>query len=446
MHQKTETSHLGRLARPLTEIFGLSRVAAIASLMVTAGILVLAIFLFIRLAPPKVITITSGPTGSVFESNAVKYANILQRNHVTLRILPSEGSKENLQRLNDMSVNVDVGFVQGGVSNEVNSGKIVSLGSITYEPLLVFYRGTNVVSLLVEFKGKRLAVGPVGSGTRTLSLALLKSSGIEPGGATTLLDFEADAAAAALQKGEADAIFLTADSASPQLMRKLLLDPEVHLMSFAQADAYTRRLSYLNKLDLPMGSLDFGLNIPKHDVHLVGPTVELLARNDLHPALCDLLLEAAREVHGPAGLLKRKNEFPAPLEHDYAISSEALRYYKSGKSFLYRVLPFWMASVINRMVLVFLPAFIVLIPILRLIPTMLRWRMKLRLYRWYRALLLLDRDLRGDLTAGQRQELASRLDEIERAVNAMKVPASFADQFYGLRGHIDFVRERLVAA
>jgi len=187
------------------------------------------------------------------------------------------------------------------------------------------------------------------------------------------------------------------------------------------------------------------LNIPKQDVHLIGPTVELLARNDLHPALCDLLLEPAREIHGPASLLKRKNEFPAPLEHDYPISAEALRYYKSGKSFLYRVLPFWLASVINRVLLVFLPALVVLIPILRLIPTLLRWRMKLRLYRWYRALLLLDRDLRGDLSADQRKQLLARLDEIERAVNAMKVPASFADQFYGLRGHIDFVRERLVA-
>lgn len=417
---------------------------AITSLIATAGIVVLAIFLFIRLAPPHVITITSGPSGSAFESNAVKYAKILQRNRVTLRILPSEGSKENLQRLNDLSVDVDVGFVQGGVSNEVNSGKIDSLGSVSYEPLLVFYRGTNIVSRLAEFKGKRLAIGPVGSGTRTLSLALLKSSGIEPGGATTLLESEADAAAAALQKDDADAIFLTADSASPQLMRKLLLDPEVHLMSFAQADAYTRRLSYLNKLELPMGSLDFGLNIPKQDIHLVGPTVELLARNELHPALCDLLLEAAREVHGPAGLLKRKNEFPAPLEHDYPISSEAARYYKSGKSFLYRMLPFWLASILNRVLLVFLPAFVVLIPVLRIIPTLLRWRMKLRLYRWYRALLLLDRDLRGELTGEQRKELRSRLDEIERAVNAMKVPASFADQFYGLRGHIDFVRERLV--
>src|SRR5437764_8444197 len=121
-------------------MFGLGRVAAFATVILTAAILVLAIFLFFHLAPPSVITMTSGPPGSAFESNAVKYAKILQRNGVKVRILPSEGSQENLQRLNDKAVNVEVGFVQGGVSNEVNSGEVVSLGSIAYEPLLVFYR------------------------------------------------------------------------------------------------------------------------------------------------------------------------------------------------------------------------------------------------------------------------------------------------------------------
>jgi hypothetical protein len=233
------------------------------------------------------------------------------------------------------------------------------------------------------------------------------------------------------------------DSASAQVMRKLLLTPEVHLMSFAQADAYTRRVSYLNRLEMPMGSLDFGANIPKQDMHLIGPTVELLARNDLHPALSDLLLEAAQEVHGGSGLLKHKGEFPMLLEQDYPISPEAARYHKSGKGFLYRRLPFWLASVINRILLVFVPVFVVLIPAMKLIPAMLALRTKLRFYRWYRALLLLEYDLRHDITPERRKDLQARLEGIAQSVNRMKVPASYADQFYGLREHVEFVRERL---
>jgi hypothetical protein len=141
-------------------------------------------------------------------------------------------------------------------------------------------------------------------------------------------------------------------------------------------------------------------------------------------------------------LTRRWGEFPAPLEHDFPISSEASRFYKSGKGFLYRHLPFWIASLVNRILVVIVPAIVLLIPALRLIPTLLQLRVKLRLYRWYRALLLLDKELLAN-SPGNREEFLKRIDDIEAAVNKMKVPASFADQFYGLRGHINFVRQRL---
>jgi hypothetical protein len=311
--------------------------------------------------------------------------------------------------------------------------------------MLVFYRGSNSVVFLSEFKGKKLAVGPPRSGTRLLALALLQLNGIETNGPTQFVDSDSEQAAKDLLAGTLDALFLTGDSASPKLMRQLLSEPGIRMFDFTQADAYTRRLGYLNKLELPKGGLDIGKNIPDHDVYVVGPTIELLARPDLHPALCDLLLEAAREVHGGSSLLRRKGEFPAPLEHEFPMSAEALRYYKSGKSFLYRSLPFWMASMMNRVLLVFVPVFVVLIPGLRLIPTLFRLRTKLRLYRWYRMLLLLERDLLGDISHERRKDLLARLDDIEEGVSKMKVPASFADQFYGLRGHIGFVRERLLS-
>jgi hypothetical protein len=156
--------------------------------------------------------------------------------------------------------------------------------------------------------------------------------------------------------------------------------------------------------------------------------------------LVDTVLEAAREVHGRGTVLQHRGEFPAPLEHDFRISPDATRFYKSGKSFFYRYLPFWMASFATRMVVFIIPMIVVLIPLLRSIPPLYRWRMRSRIFRWYRALLALERKFLATPDAANREALLKRLDEIELAVNRMKIPASFADQFYSLRGHIDFVR------
>ena len=398
---------------------------------------------FFSSAPPKNIIITSGPAGSIFHTNAVKYAQILARRGVTVRVLTSQGALENLQRLSNPRDRVDIGFVQGGVTNGVDTSQLVSLRSIFYEPILLFYRTTNTIEFLSGLSGKRLAIGSVGSGTHALAVTLLTANGIQPGGPTELLDLEGEAAATALVTGQVDAVFLMGDSASPQVMRTLIRSPGIQLYDFTQADAYTRRIPYLNKLELPEGCLDFGLNLPAHNVQLIGPTVELIARPTLHPSLSDLLLEAAREVHGNASLLQRRGEFPVPLEHEFRISADARRYYTSGKSFFYRYLPFWLASLVNRILVVFVPLVVVLIPGLRMLPMLYKWRIRLGIYRWYRALLVLEKELALPGAVHRQTELVNRLNQIEAAANKMKIPASFAEQFYVLRGHIDFVRAHL---
>jgi hypothetical protein len=444
----TKKLGLSRLQAFFMELFGLSRGVALAASLLIISVVLFAVFWFFHSAPPRTITISTGPAGSSFEVTAEKYRDILARpgNGVTLKILTSQGSLENLERLENASSGVDIGFVQGGTTNGLAGSRLVSLGSINYQPLLVFYRSATPMVLLSELAGKRVAIGPEGSGTRGLALALLGINGIQPGGATTLLELDAEAAGKALLDGSADAVFLMGDSAPPALMRKLLLTPGVQLYDFVQADGYTRRISYLDKLTLPRGSIDFGKDIPAHDVSLLGPTVELIARPNLHPALSDLLLEAARETNGAAGLFKRRGEFPAPLEHDVPISSDAARFYKSGKSFLYRTLPFWLASLVNRILVAFVPMVVILIPAVRIIPNMYRWRIRMLLYKWYRALLALEREPVPGMTVKKREEMNARLDEIETAVNRMRVPASFADQFYVLRQNIGYVRNLLIKA
>ncbi|NDF01069.1 MAG: C4-dicarboxylate ABC transporter substrate-binding protein, partial [Verrucomicrobia bacterium] len=382
--------------------------------------------------------------GSLFQTNALQYAKILARNGVKLKILPSHGSLENIERLARPGNRVDIGFIQGGITNAVDPDHLVSLGSVSYEPLFVFYRAEKEVRWLSEFDGKKVAIGPVGSGARTLALTLLATNGITPGGPAELLDLDADAAADALLNRQVDAAFFMADSASSRVLRQLLRTPDIHLYDFSQADAYTRRIRYLHKLEMPMGSIDFAKNIPNRSIHLVGPTVELIARTSLHPALSDLLLETAREVHGRATLFQRRGEFPSAMESEFRLSDQAIRYYRSGQTLLYRSLPFWLASLLNRSLLVIVPLVVVLLPALPVLPAIFTWQMRRSINRWYRALLVLEREIALGWNHERHDEFVKRLEEIEQAVNQMKIPASFGDQFYELRGHIHFVRLRLV--
>jgi hypothetical protein len=436
-------TRFGRLTAPFMEIFGLSRGLALTVVLLAGLLISLAVFWFFHSAPPHTIIITSGAPGSSFEANAEKYRVILARKGVKLKILPSQGSLENLQRLEDPKFHVDIGFVQGGITNIPDRQKLVSLGSISYEPLLVFYRSDTPINLLSGLSGKRVAIGAAGSGARSLALQLLALNGITAGGATTLLDLDGGDAAHALLAGSADAVFLMGDTASIGVMLQLERASNIQFFDFTQADGYTRRISQVNKLNLPQGSIDFGRNIPAHDVNLIGPTVELLARPDLHPALSDMLIEAAQEAHGAPGLFKSRGEFPALVQHDFPISADASRYYKSGKSFFYRFLPFGLASLVSRIVVVFVPLVVLLIPALRIIPAAFKWRMQMRINRWYRELLALERNLPGEGTPAGVEKLMAELGRIEHEVNKMKVPTSFAGQFYDLRGNIQFVRNRL---
>ena len=402
-----------------------------------------AAFWFVRPAPPDTITLTSGPDGSQFHTAAERYRKILERNDIQLEILPSRGALENLNRLNDPEVDVDVGFVQGGLAVGKNTDELVSLGSIFYEPVAVFYRGAKPIDRLSALMGKRIAIGQEGSGARSLVLTLLKANGIEPGGKTALLNLAGEAAVQALLKREIDAAILMGDSATTGAFRTLLNAPDIRLFDFVQADSYVRRFPFLSKIELPPGSIDLGRNVPDRKLTLIAATVELVARAGLHPALSDLLIETAREVHGRGSLLQHTGEFPAPREQEYRISDDAARYYKSGKGFLYRYLPFWLASLADRMWVVLVPLLVLLIPGLRIVPTVYSWRIRTRIFRRYGELMAVERAVLAQPTPEQREELIRRLDDVERSVINSKIPGSYADELYVLRQHIHFVRSRL---
>jgi TRAP-type uncharacterized transport system substrate-binding protein len=417
----------------------------VVPLLLICAVIIWAGLHFVNSAPPHALTISSGPKGSSFETIAGRYSKLLAKNGIRLTVLPSQGSLQNLQRMTDPKSHVDIALVQSGVTVDPDSDDdLESLGGMFYQPLLIFYRSPKPFQRLSELASQRIAIGPEGSGTRFLALALLKANGIEPGGVTTLTGLEGEAARTALLRKQVDAIFLTGDSASTATLRELVHADGIRLFEFPQADAYVRRFSYLSKLTLPAGAFDLGANLPPENMSLLAPTVELVAHSNLHPALTDLLIEAATQVHGRASLLQTAGEFPNPSIHSFPISSEAARYYKGGdRSFIYRYLPFWLASLVSRLLIVIVPLLVIIVPSLRYLPVLYRWRIDTRIHHRYGELMQLERETLGTLTDERRKELLERLAAIEKLVITRKMPGSHAEQVYILREHIDFVRKKL---
>lgn len=416
-------------------------VVAIAPLALIVAAAFWIAYQFVKPAPPAALVMTTGTEGGAYRAYAERYREILARDDIDLELRPSSGSVENLRRLADEASGVHVGFVQSGSGAAADAPGLVSLGSLYYEPLWVFYRGNVVLARLSQLKGKRVAIGPEGSGIRKLALQLLSANDAEQQ-PTTLLDLGMAAAAKALQKREIDAAFIIAGPDSA-VVQELLRADGVRLMSFSQATAYTRLFPFLSSVVLPQGAIDLARNIPGRDTTLLSPTANLVAREDLHPALVSLLIQAATEVHGHAGLFQRAGEFPAPVAADFPLSEEAKRFYKSGPSFLQRYLPFWMAVLVQRMLVMLVPAIAVLIPLMRILPSLYAWRVRRRIYRWYGELKYLEHDLEQNRESRHINEYLARLDHIEQRVSKLKVPLAFSNQLYTLRQHIGFVRDMI---
>lgn len=406
-----------------------------------AAVLVVALFwaasLFVQPAPPKSIVMTTGSESGAYHGYAQRYRDILARHGITLELRTSSGSLENLQRLKDGKSGTMVGFIQGGSVTAAEDDGLLSLGSMYYEPLWLFYRDRNVLDRVAQLQGKRLAIGAEGSGTRKLAIQILAAN--EMGSdAGKFLPISGDAAAEALRLGQADAAFIIA-GADAAVVRKLLAMEGVRLMNFAQAGAYVKRFPFLNQVTLPRGAVDLVRDVPSQDVTLIAATANLVVREDIHPALIGLLLQAASEVHGEPGMFQRHREFPAPKDPTFEVAKDAERYYKSGPPFLQRYLPFWAATLVDRILVMILPL-LALIPILRAIPAVYAWRVTSRIYRWYGELSLLENEIKGQYDPERYDDYLARIDAMEDRANNRPVPVSFAHLLYTLREHIHLVR------
>jgi len=399
---------------------------------------------FVEPAPPKHIVITTGSESGAYYQFANRYAAILAKNGITLEVKTSAGSLENIERLKNDEA--QIGFVQGGVvppkedpDAEDDSG-LLSLGSLFYEPVWVFYRGEKKLDRLTDLRGKRIAIGQEGSGVRQLAQQLLVANEIPLG--RNLVPVAGLKAAEELQQGRIDAAFIIAAESAP-VVQVLLRSPGVRLMSFAQANAYQRRFPFLTRLTLPQGVADLVRDYPPEDIKVLAPTANLIIRDDLHPALQTLLLQALSDVHGKSGFFQDAGEFPSYMDQMLPLSPDAARYFKSGSPFLQRYLPFWLAVLIDRLIVLLVPIIALLIPLLKIAPAIYTWRVRSKIFRIYGELKFLEEDIKQHSDIERAGEYRLRLDTLEDEASQLHVPLGFTDLVYTLREHVNLVRQAL---
>lgn len=397
---------------------------------------------FVKPAPPSEIVMTTGGEGGAYQHYAARYKQFLADFGIRLIERPSAGSLENLARLLDPAQRVDAGLIQGGTGNDAAASRLLSLGSAYFEPLWVFYRGSHGLTRIDQLAGRRIAVGPEGSGTRRLSTDILEAHGLLAA-STVLLPLSGIAAVEAMRNRQVDAVFVVGTAHSPAVWLLLHMDG-VALMSMDQAEAYTRRFHFLSRLTLPHGAINFPRSIPSRDVSLVAPKAEVLVREDTHPALVDLLLQAMVSVHREPDLFQRADEFPIARHSAAPLHPRAERFYKSGAPFLQRYLPFWVANIIDRMMVLLLPVVALLIPLFKITPQIYAWRVRSRVYRWYGELKHLELQASTDLGSRSREEWLGELNRLDGAVNHTRAPLAYTDFVYTLRLHIDMVRHSIL--
>ena len=399
------------------------------------------VYYFVDPFPPRRISIGCGPPEGANFIFAKAYREILSREGIALDLINTAGSAENLKLLGAKSGGIDIAFVQGSMKILAQNTDLVSLGSLFFEPLWIFHRNGLALRRIPDMKGLRLGVGEEGGGTKILTMRLLELNGLNSQN-TRILASGYQQAADMLLNGEVDVAFFVSTHLTSHVIN-LIDSKSVKLMGLERAEAYALLYHYLYVLKLPEGVIDFEANIPARDLTLVAPTTQLVARPDLHPALINLLLEAAKEVHESGGEFEREGEFPTPKYLDFKLSPEAERFYKSGPPFLQRYLPFWIAILVSRMTLLLLPFVVVVLPFFKLMPLIYRWRMRSKIYRWYSKLRAFDPERHKEEAIERLREYLIKLEGIEEKVSNISVPLSFSEELYHLRMHIDMLRSKL---
>ena len=406
------------------------------------GIASLALIHFITTPPSKVV-IAAGFKGGSFEYYGRQYQEILARSHIQLELRETAGAIENLKLLQDPKADVQIAFVIGGLSDANHAPGVLSLGPVNDQPFWIFYSSNQEFDQLSQLKGKRIAIGPIGSATRYMAEQVLGKGGVNSQNAT-FLPFAGSTADEALKNGQVDAVWIIGVPESTAV-QSFLRNPNVRPMSFPMSEAFTRIFPDLARMTLPQGTIDIERVIPSNDVQLIGTKAKILIRSDLHPEIVQLLLQTMKEVHGGSDLFHRGGEYPNGFDSEYTVAPTAIDFYKNGPSFMQRHLPLWLSIHAQRAIAVLVTGIAIGLPLLHFVPQGYNWITRRRLFYWYGQLRALEASFDSSTNHKYLIHKLAEIERIEDAVSEIDFPLAFSDQVYNLRSHIDIVRQKIAS-
>ena len=399
---------------------------------------------FILPQPPQTLTIVTGFPDGLYSQFANHLKIELAKEKITLQIRNTGGSVDNLALINDPNSGIDLAIVQSGVGDPVKYPELLSLAGIFYEPLWVWYRQPafakegGALTQLSQLQGKRISIGNDGSGTQILSNAILKLNEINAD-LVKLEKLKPDEAIEKLQKGELDVAFIVAAGEAP-ILKKFYQIPGIRLMNFDQAEAYTRVLPYLDRIDIPRGIISIAHDQPKQDIRTIASTATLVARNDINPATVSLLLGASYDILRNYSRLQKPGQFPSSKGLDLPMDMDAEIFLRDGPSFFYRHLPFWGAVWVERFIKILIPLLIVLIPVFTYLPAIFNLSLKVKLSRLYKILKNIEK---RSNSPDNYLLLHTELLNLEKRIQQIKVSAMQSKEVYDLKAHVALVRHQL---
>ncbi|WP_050477169.1 TAXI family TRAP transporter solute-binding subunit [Herbaspirillum rhizosphaerae] len=434
---------LHRIQKPPMTPQRLRRLMLIGSLVLLA--ICWTVLAMLKPATQGKIVVTAGAPGGIYYNYAERYAQILKRDGITLNIRPSSGSVENFQRLREEDNEFQVGFIQSGTGNSEQAPGIQTIAAISYEPIWVFYQGSATYDRLSQLRGKRISLGLPGSGLRIVANDLLTENGITTNN-STLVELNGTTAYEQLLNNKIDAAFFIGRADSELI--HTLLNSGIKLMSFSQADAMVQKFPSLSKITYPRGATSLINDNPSRDVTLLAATAMLVSKESLHPALAYLLLDAANVIHNAPDFFTPRNYFPNQNIEDFTISDETRRYFKSGRPFLQRYLPFWLANFIERRFTILLPFIAVLFGLIQAVPRIYEASMKKRLVVWYKEIHLLEEEIWNTKSPSEEKlaEWHQEIEEIDANANQIDIPQRYYGDVYALKQAIRVVRDRISEA
>jgi TRAP transporter TAXI family solute receptor len=423
---------------------GPGTLAALAIVLLVAITLVLR---YVVTAPPHRLVIATGSPNGYFTRTAQTYAKRFAEQGVTLEIVNTAGAMDNVARIDAPGSSIDVAFVNGGITDVARSPHLESLGSIAYDPVWVIYRSSlGVLDGIPKLKGLKIGIGGAGSGTEPIARSVLAASGIDASN-STLINAEngSNSISQSILAGDLDAAITQGPPEDPKV-KALFTSDGITVMNMADAEGLSRNLSFLHALVIPRSMIDLPHQKPDRDLSIVASTITLVVRDDVHPALVYLLMSIVDDVHEPPSLIHKENEFPSDQDTDLPLNPQAETYYKSGKPFLQRYLPFGLASLVERLLKVGVPVLLILLPFFRALPAFYQWRIKRRLALVYRQLREVERGVHSPDAAHPLEHYEAEILHIERRLRAERIPVMYSNELYALREHIEVARRQIAKA